>query len=55
MKSAVEAVQKACKGQVEKLCPGKQPVEAAACLKSNEDKLSSDCKQAISKLTPAGS
>jgi len=49
LKSAVDAVLKACKGDLEKLCPGKHGPDAVACLKSNEDKLSSECKQAVSK------
>jgi hypothetical protein len=49
-KAALDGVHKACNGQVEKLCPGKQGPDAVACLKSNEDNLSSECKQAISKV-----
>jgi hypothetical protein len=55
LKSAVDAVQKACKGDFEKLCPGKNGPDAVACLKSNEEKLSSECKQAVSKAPkPSG-
>jgi hypothetical protein len=50
VKAAREAVAKACKGQGQKLCPGKRGQEMAACMKSNEDKLTPDCKEAISKL-----
>ena len=56
LKAASDGVHKACNGQVEKLCPGKQGPDAVACLKSNEDNLSSECKQAISKVPkPPGS
>ena len=50
MKSAVDGILKACKGDLEKLCPGKQGPDAVACLKSNENSLSSECKQAVSKM-----
>jgi hypothetical protein len=55
LKSAVDAVQKACKGDLDKLCPGKNGPDAMACLKSNEDKLTSECKQAVPmSLKPPG-
>jgi hypothetical protein len=40
-------------GAGQKVCPGKQHQEMLACLKANEDKLTPDCKQAISKLPNA--
>ena len=49
LKSAVDAVLKACKADLEKLCPGKNGPDAVACLKSKEENLSSECKQAVSK------
>jgi hypothetical protein len=56
LKDALDGVHKACNGQVEKLCPGKQGPDAVACLKSKEDNVSSECKQAISKVPkPPGS
>jgi hypothetical protein len=50
LKAALDGVHKACNGQVEKLCPDKQGPDAVACLKSKEDNLSSECKQAVSKV-----
>ena len=56
LKAALDGVHEACNGQVEKLCPGKQGPDAVVCLKSNQDNLSSECKQAISKAPkPPGS
>jgi hypothetical protein len=50
LKAALDGIHKVCNGQVEKLCPGKQGPDAVACMKSNEDNLSSECKQAVSKV-----
>jgi hypothetical protein len=44
-----EAVRKACKEEAKHLCAGKQGQEAMSCLKSNADKLSPKCKDAVSK------
>jgi hypothetical protein len=49
-KAAIHAVAKACKGQGKQLCPGKTGQEMAQCLKSNADKLTPDCKNAVSKV-----
>lgn len=50
--SAPEAsnARKACRSDAQKLCPGKRGREAAACLRTNADKISADCKDALSKL-----
>ena len=49
LKSTLDAVLRACKADLEKLCPGKNGPDAVACLKSNDEKLSSECKEAVSK------
>jgi hypothetical protein len=46
------AVARACKADAEHMCSGKTGQELQQCLKSNQDKLSSNCKEAISKLPP---
>jgi len=44
------AVARACKADAEHLCSGKTGQELQQCLKSNQEKLSSNCKDAVSKL-----
>ena len=44
------AVARACKADAEKMCSGKTGQELQQCLKSNQEKLSSNCKDAVSKL-----
>jgi hypothetical protein len=52
---AREAAKKACAADVESLCSGKQGREAMMCLRSNSDKVSQGCKDAMSKLhRPSG-
>jgi hypothetical protein len=46
------AVAKACKADAEHMCSGKTGQDLQQCLKSNQEKLSSNCKDAISKLPP---
>ena len=46
------AVARACKADAEHMCAGKTGQELQQCLKSNQQKLSSNCKDAISKLPP---
>ena len=48
---AAAAVTEACKGDVEKLCPGIQPGEGriAACLKQHKSEVSKPCKSEIAK------
>ena len=45
------AVAEACKGDVEKLCPGVQPGEGRvlACLKEHKSEVSKECKTEIVK------
>jgi uncharacterized protein YcgI (DUF1989 family) len=44
-----DAIAKACKTDIQQLCQGQKGKEAEQCLRSNADKLSADCKGAISK------
>ena len=46
------AVARACKADAQHLCAGKTGQELQQCLKSNQEKLSSNCKDAVSKLPP---
>jgi hypothetical protein len=46
------AVARACKADAEHMCNGKSGQELQQCLKSNQDKLSSNCKEAMSKVPP---
>ena len=39
-----------CRADAEKMCSGKTGQELQQCLKSNQAKLSSECKDAVSKL-----
>ena len=49
-KAARDAVRQACAADVQSLCAGKQGHEAMMCLRSNPDKVSAGCKDAMSKL-----
>jgi hypothetical protein len=51
-KQAAKAVASACKGDIQQLCPGKTGQAAQQCLQSNEQKLSSECKSAMSNAAP---
>lgn len=53
-KAAREAVKQACATDVQSLCAGKEGREAMMCLRSNSDKVSSGCKDAMSKLHRPG-
>ena len=44
------AVARACKADAEHLCSGKTGQQMQQCLKSNQAQLSSNCKEAVSKL-----
>lgn len=44
------AVARACKADAEHMCSGKTGQELQQCLKSNQAQLSSNCKEAVSKL-----
>jgi len=48
--AARAAAHKACQSDMQTLCANKQGREAMQCLRSNADKLSADCKDALSKL-----
>lgn len=43
-------VARLCRADAEKMCSGKTGQQLEQCLKSNQAQLSSDCKNAISKL-----
>jgi hypothetical protein len=45
-----KAVAKLCKDDAQHLCAGKTGQELQQCLKSNQAQLSSNCKEAVSKL-----
>ena len=44
------AVANLCKDDAQHLCPGKTGQALQQCLKSNQAQLSSNCKEAVSKL-----
>jgi hypothetical protein len=44
------AVARACKDDAQHMCSGKTGQELQQCLKSNQEKLSANCKDAVSKL-----
>ncbi len=50
VQAAREAVRKACASDMQSLCADKQGREAMQCLRTNSDKLSADCKDALAKL-----
>jgi hypothetical protein len=53
--AARDAVRQACATDMESLCSGKKGHEAMMCLRSNSAKVSSGCKDAMSKLhRPSG-
>jgi hypothetical protein len=52
--AARAAVHKACDADSKSLCGDKQGREMFACLRSNAEKLSAGCKDALSKVPPAG-
>jgi hypothetical protein len=47
-----QAVARACKDDAQHMCTGKTGEALQQCLKANQAKLSSNCKQAVSKLPP---
>jgi hypothetical protein len=54
--SDVQNVRKVCRSDAMKLCPDKRGSEAAACLRSNSEKITAECKSALAKLpAPSGS
>ncbi|HEY1900320.1 MAG TPA: hypothetical protein VGG49_11040 [Steroidobacteraceae bacterium] len=50
MQAAREAMTKACAGDVASMCSGKEGREMFACLRTNNDKLSPGCKDAMAKM-----
>ena len=50
MQAAREAVTKACAADQKSLCDGKQGREMFQCLRTNSDKLSAGCKDAMAKM-----
>jgi hypothetical protein len=50
VRAARAAVHEACQSDMQSLCGDKQGREAMQCLRSNTDKVSADCKDALSKL-----
>lgn len=46
-------VARLCKADAEKMCSGKTGEQLHQCLKSNQAQLSSECKNAVSKLPNA--
>jgi hypothetical protein len=48
--AARDNVRKACSADMQSLCADKKGHEAMACLRSNPDKVSAGCKDAMSKL-----
>jgi hypothetical protein len=54
--SDVQNARKACRSDAMKLCPAKRGNEAAACLRSNAEKITAECKSALAKVpAPSGS
>jgi len=55
VQAARDAMRKACADDQKSLCGDKQGREVFACLRSNADKLSAGCKDAMAKLPrPSG-
>jgi hypothetical protein len=48
--AARDTVRKACAADMQSLCADKKGHEAMVCLRSNPDKVSSGCKDALSKV-----
>jgi hypothetical protein len=46
-----QSIASACKTELQQLCQGKTGQAAQQCLQSNESKLSSQCKGAVSKTS----
>jgi hypothetical protein len=47
-----QAVARACKADAQHMCAGKTGQDLQQCLKGNQEKLSANCKEAVSKLPP---
>ena len=48
--AAREALRQACATDVQSFCAGKKGHEAMMCLRSNQDKVSAQCKDAMAKM-----
>jgi hypothetical protein len=48
--AAREAVRQSCAADIQSLCADKKGREAMQCLRSNPDKVSAGCKDAMSKM-----
>jgi hypothetical protein len=53
MQAARKAVMESCAADRETLCNGKQGREAMACMRENAEKLSTPCKDALTKMRAA--
>lgn len=53
MQAARQAMRQACAADMKSLCDGKEGREAMMCLRDNGDKVSSPCKDAMSKMMAA--
>jgi hypothetical protein len=54
MQAARDAMQKACAADQKSLCDGKQGREMFQCMRTNTDKLSAGCKDAMAKMPRPG-
>jgi len=52
--AARENVRKSCAADIQSLCADKKGHEAMTCLRSNPDKVSAGCKDAMSKMHRPG-
>ena len=52
--AARDAVRQSCAADIQSLCADKKGREAMMCLRSNQDKVSAGCKDAMSKLHRPG-
>jgi hypothetical protein len=50
MAAARQAMRKACDADIKSTCSGKEGREMMQCLRTNNDKLSAGCKDAMSKM-----
>ncbi|HEV7714145.1 MAG TPA: hypothetical protein VGO53_01025 [Steroidobacteraceae bacterium] len=50
MQAARQAMLKACDADIKSTCAGKEGREVGQCLRTNNDKLSAGCKDAMSKM-----
>ena len=48
------AMRKACGDDMKSLCPDAKGRAVGACLRTNHDKLSTDCQKAVDALPPPG-